>query len=373
MSRSRTATSSAASSVQPPRKTASRAKSALLLVGRAGRTTTRSSHATSAGVRVGHGPRRSSRTRRSVEPLEDLRWRQRLHACGREFERERQVVEARGKSRRRRRRLSKSGLTARARARKKSTPSSWPSGGTEYSCSPVTRSGSRLVTSSSSRGHASSSSARSARRVHDLLEVVEQRAAARLSPMCSASAVLGAERLSAPSRERAPASRSGASGTQKTPSVIVLRRARRPPAGRAGSCPSRPGPVSVSRRKSSRPSELVYLARAPARDQGTASPGRADSSGTALLSGGNSLVAELVDAALARRGPSAGARRDRAARPSPTSAAVEAETSTCPPWPAGGDPRRAVDVDADVALVGQERRPRVDAHPDADRPGASPR
>jgi hypothetical protein len=33
----------------------------------------------------------------------------------------------------------------------------------------------------------------------------------------------------------------------------------------------------------------------------------------------------------------------------------------------GGDPRRPVDVDADVALVGDERLAGMDAHPDADR------
>ena len=36
---------------------------------------------------------------------------------------------------------------------------------------------------------------------------------------------------------------------------------------------------------------------------------------------------------------------------------------------AGRNPRRSVDVHADVALVGQERLARVDAHPDSDRPG----
>jgi len=36
--------------------------------------------------------------------------------------------------------------------------------------------------------------------------------------------------------------------------------------------------------------------------------------------------------------------------------------------PDRGDPRRAVDVDPDVALLGDERLPRVDAHANADRP-----
>ena len=36
----------------------------------------------------------------------------------------------------------------------------------------------------------------------------------------------------------------------------------------------------------------------------------------------------------------------------------------------GCDPRRAVDVHADVALVGHERLAGVDAHPDPDRPGS---
>ena len=40
--------------------------------------------------------------------------------------------------------------------------------------------------------------------------------------------------------------------------------------------------------------------------------------------------------------------------PAPTSGAVAAETSTCPPWPYRGDPRRAVHVHAHVALLGDE-------------------
>jgi hypothetical protein len=39
-----------------------------------------------------------------------------------------------------------------------------------------------------------------------------------------------------------------------------------------------------------------------------------------------------------------------------------------PPVPGGGDPCRAVHVDADVALVGDERRPCVDPDPHANRP-----
>ena len=38
--------------------------------------------------------------------------------------------------------------------------------------------------------------------------------------------------------------------------------------------------------------------------------------------------------------------------------------------PGGGDPRRAVDVDPDVALVGHDRLARVEPHPHADRPAA---
>ena len=53
--------------------------------------------------------------------------------------------------------------------------------------------------------------------------------------------------------------------------------------------------------------------------------------------------------------------------------AVAAESSTWPPWPERRDPRGEVDVVADVALVGEERRPRVHADPDPDRAGRAPR
>ena len=44
-----------------------------------------------------------------------------------------------------------------------------------------------------------------------------------------------------------------------------------------------------------------------------------------------------------------------------------------PAVPGGGDPRRAVDVHPDVALVGHDRLARVEPHPDADRPVAERR
>ncbi len=46
---------------------------------------------------------------------------------------------------------------------------------------------------------------------------------------------------------------------------------------------------------------------------------------------------------------------------------VVSETTICPPWAARSDARRAVDVDADVALVGHDRLARVEPHADLDR------
>ena len=51
-----------------------------------------------------------------------------------------------------------------------------------------------------------------------------------------------------------------------------------------------------------------------------------------------------------------------------TSARVAAERTTWPPWPGGGDPRGAVQLAAGVALAGQARLARVQAHPHLDRP-----
>ena len=62
----------------------------------------------------------------------------------------------------------------RPRQRRSRRPPDGPSGGTGYSCSPLTWRGSRLVTSRSSLGHAPSSPARSVRRLHHVLEVVEE-------------------------------------------------------------------------------------------------------------------------------------------------------------------------------------------------------
>ena len=57
----------------------------------------------------------------------------------------------------------------------------------------------------------------------------------------------------------------------------------------------------------------------------------------------------------------------QATRRSSERARVAAETSTWPPVARRGDPGGAVDVGADVALVRQQRRARVNAHPHRDR------
>ena len=92
---------------------------------------------------------------RLVEPLLERRHRQRAHARRGELDRERQPVEAARRSARRAAVSSSSsnaGSTARARAAKSATASASGSGGTEYSCSPPRRSGTRDVASTRRRG-----------------------------------------------------------------------------------------------------------------------------------------------------------------------------------------------------------------------------
>ncbi len=110
----------------------------------------------------------------------------------------------------------KSALTARARARKKPTPSSWAKGGTAYSCSALRWSGSRLVTSSSSRGHSARSVPSSAAASTTCSKLSRRRRSA-FSPMWSASESFAPSTWPAVGTTSA-GSRSGASGTQKTPS-----------------------------------------------------------------------------------------------------------------------------------------------------------
>ena len=113
--------------------------------------------------------------------------------------------------------------------------------------------------------------------------------------------------------------------------------------------------------------ELERSRRPPARGRRTSSPGSGRFVFESVFSGGKSRVTELVDrdrerdvleAVLAELDESS-ARR---ARESP------ARATTWPPCAGGGDARAQVDVVAHVALVGEQRRARVQADPHLDRP-----
>ena len=134
---------------------------------------------------------------------------------------------------------------ARALARKKPTPSSCTSGGTAYSCSPVTCSGSRLVTSTSRLGQEASSEATSPAASTTCSKLSKSKSM-DLSAMCSARPFEEPTACDALSSTSA-GSRSGARGTHQTPSGY-------PSDARPAACAARrvfpvpPGPVSVSRR-----------------------------------------------------------------------------------------------------------------------------
>ena len=291
-------TASAALSVQPPAKTASRAN-ALLLVGVEQVVAPLDRRAQRLLPRV-DAAARLQQVEPAREAVEELRGREHAHARGGELERERQLLEPRaelgdavGGGERR--------IGARsARERKSSTPSSGRSAVTGYACSPGRRSTSRLVTSSvqvRARGEqrrdvvgARRSGARSCR----------ARAGATRSAMCSATS------CSAPS----------ACATRRQHELAGRRAARAAPSRRrrrscrtrlAAACsasrvlPMPPGPVSVSRRGSFAREELGELRRARRCGRGTASRGPAGSCGRGSSAAGTPRC---------RTGRSARARRD---------------------------------------------------------------
>ena len=243
VSRSASATFSAASSVQPPAKTARRANRCCSscveeLVAPLDRRP-------QGALALRQVPCSTGQERQPLlEPLEHLVGREHPDSCRRKLQRKRQVVEAPADLATRPRRL-KSGSTARARARKKPTASSWTSGGTGYSCSPVTRSGSRLVTSRSRLGHAASSAGElgAASTTCSKLSKHEQHAPCR---RCAPRGRSSAERPARSSRARAAGRAAPPAGpTRRRPGTAAARPRR---LEREPRLPVPPGPVRVSRR-----------------------------------------------------------------------------------------------------------------------------
>ena len=316
VSRSASATFSAASSVQPPANTLRRAKSACSsgreqLV----RPLDRRPERLLASVRVAPS---LEQVEALSEPVEQLLGAEHRRARGGELDRERQVVEppAQLLDRRRPARRGPARRTA-------STPSSGTSGGSGYSRSPLTRSSSRLVTSMPRFGHAASSARQLGRGLDHVLEVVEQDE----HPLVGD--VLGEARRSRPrpgrpSRARAPdraaaraAPRRRRPGTGRAAGRELDREARLPGA-------ARPGHRQQAR---ARAEELADLGELRARGRGMTRPARGRFVFEIVFSGGNSPVAELEQPRPARRSPSTGARRDRAPRSRPPARASPARAT----------------------------------------------
>ena len=339
--RPRRTTASAASSVQPPTKTASRANSALLglveqVVAPGDRRPQRLLARRQVARRrpVSSGSRRSSRASSACGDSS-------LHPRRGQLDRQRQPVQPARRSRpppaRSRSVSAKSGCTARARSTNSATAaycdSSSPaatargsgsaSGGTGNSCSPRSCSGARLVTSTFSPGTAASSSATSGAAPQHLLEVVEHQ---QQSPLAQVAA---------------RASRaSGSPGCSRTPSAWAIagehqagigdrrqldeehavreacRRVGRRPGAPGASCPCPPGPVSVTSRtsRSSRPPSVGQLALAADHAASAAPAGCSGGVERAQRreADGQLRRNELEDALRLRADPSGGARPGRA-------------------------------------------------------------
>ena len=165
-------------------------------------------------------------------------------------------------------------------------------------------------------------------------------------------------------------SRSAASETHQTPSGTSS-------ATSAAACsasrvfPVPPGPVSVSNRTSSRRSRPTTSSSSRSRPRnGVAGTGRFV--WYSVFRRGKSRVAEL-EQALRRREVLQTVLAEVANGLAGDEVARRLRQEHLPAVPGGGDPRRAVDVDPDVALVGHDRLARVEPHADADRPVAERR
>ena len=215
------------------------------------------------------------------------------------------------------------------------------------------------MTSSVRLGQALEERGELGRRLDHLLEVVEEQEQLALADVLG-EAVLGAERL----RDRLRDERGVAQRGEPDPedACLVLGDERRaPPRARAASCPVPPGPGQRDE-----PRALLDPRRAPRRAprpcRRTSSPDAAGScSRSSSAAGSCPLPSWKIGTASAM---SFSRCSPRSMSSSSTSAAVAAERTTWPPWPDDGDASGEVDVVADVALVREERRARVqaDAH-----------
>ena len=225
------ATSSAASSVQPPAKTERRAEEALLLLGEeVVAPLDRRPERVLPGIGVAAALERSRRWR---EPLEDL-----LGESA--FVRAAASSTASGSESRRRQSSAISSLgSSWERSQKRETASGSCSGGTSYSTSPCTRRSSRLVNEEGEVRAALKERGELGRRLDHLLQVVDEEQHLPLADVLG-EAVLRAEGLG----DRLRDERGVAQGGEPDPedARLVLRdECRKPPRARAGSCPSRQG------------------------------------------------------------------------------------------------------------------------------------
>ena len=286
VSRSAPQTSSAASSEQPPAKTARRAKSCAR--GSSSRSWLHSIAARSVRWRSGasRGPPVSS-GRRVLEPLEQRRRVEQLRARGGELDRERQPVQPAAD-----RRHASRWAAARARPpRARSTKSVdrvrvWERLERVLALA-RTCSGARLVTSRRRRGAAASSSASDGRGGEQVLDVVEQqervsverRSAASVSCAPSACAIVGTTSSGSRHGRRAGPRRPRRSSVADELGGDL----QREPA----SCPCRPGPVTVtSRLPFEEERDELARPRVSRSSSGLATIGRLVAS--SVFSGGNS-------------------------------------------------------------------------------------
>ena len=254
--------------------------------------------------------------------------------------------------------------TARARSTKSAAASLGGSGSSRYSCSPETRSGARLVTSTRRplrRGEERRSTV--GRRVEEMLEVVEEEQ--QLPSAEEAGEVVGrADRLRDLRGHELGVGEAG----ERHPEDAVAQRAdelgrdlerEARLAGAAG-----PGEREQARAVREQRDELVELAL-PA-DERARGDGQVRGVERRAAAGSRRRRAGR-DARRRTRSFSRCSPRSRTAASRVEEAARRLGEDDLPAVCGRGDARGAVDVDADVALVGHERLAGVDPHAHADR------
>ena len=277
VSRSAPQTSSAASSVQPPREDGEPREQPLLVRRRAGRSSTRSWRAASAGAGRRRGRRGAGRAAAQSRASSCVGAKSVVRRGG-QLDRQRQTVEPRAE-------LGSRVVESRNAGPTRARPRDEQLDGVvaRRATAPDTRarrrgSGSRLVTSSSSRGQSPSSVGERRRAARAVLEVVEHeqhRLPAR--PRERPRAAPAARRRRAPARPSAAQRRDRAAAR----AAPTRRRPGSSSAASAAACsasrvlPVPPGPVSVSSRTSSRPSSPRRSASSRSRPtNGVAGTGR---------------------------------------------------------------------------------------------------